>query len=147
MTGPGPAVTVTRADVDAAVTRITGQVRRTPVLRADPLTGSGGPLWFKLEMTQHTGSFKARGAINRLRAAAGAGELTDVGVVAASGGNAGLAVAWAATRLGVLSTGSSSERPSSDTTPSIRERCPPALPPYTPRRSASMPSSSACSLT
>lgn len=98
MTGP---TTVTRADVDAAVTRIAGQVRRTPVLAADPPDGVAGPLWFKLEQVQHTGTFKARGAANRVRSAAEAGELTDAGVVAASGGNAGVAVAWAAGRLGV----------------------------------------------
>ncbi|WDZ88227.1 serine/threonine dehydratase [Micromonospora cathayae] len=100
-------MTVTRDDVDAAMARLAGQVRRTPVLAVDASTVADGPswvtgpLWFKLELTQHTGTFKARGAMNRLRSAAEAGELTDVGVVAASGGNAGLAVAWAAARLGV----------------------------------------------
>jgi threonine dehydratase len=84
---------VTRADVEAAAARITGRVRRTPVLAA-----SGRLL--KLEFTQHTGSFKARGAFNRLLAAAEAGELPAAGVVAASGGNAGLAFAYAARELG-----------------------------------------------
>ena len=55
----------------------------------------------KLEQLQHTGSFKARGALNRVRAAVERGELGPAGVVAASGGNAGLAVAYAAAREGV----------------------------------------------
>jgi threonine dehydratase len=55
----------------------------------------------KLEQLQHTGSFKARGALNRVLAAAERGELGPAGVVAASGGNAGLAVAYAAAREGV----------------------------------------------
>jgi threonine dehydratase len=84
---------VTRVDVEAAAARIAGRVRRTPVLAA------GGPL-LKLEFTQHTGSFKARGAFNRLLAAAEAGQLPAAGVVAASGGNAGLAFAYAARELG-----------------------------------------------
>lgn len=86
---------VTREDVDAAAARIAGRVRRTPVLEA------GDGTWLKLEFTQHTGSFKARGALNRVLAAAEAGELTGAGVVAASGGNAGLAFAYAARALGV----------------------------------------------
>jgi threonine dehydratase len=87
--------TITAADIEAAAGRIAGRVRRTPVLRAD------GQLWFKLEYLQHTGSFKARGAFNRVLAAAESGELTPRGVVAASGGNAGLAVAHAAAEVGV----------------------------------------------
>jgi threonine dehydratase len=55
----------------------------------------------KLEHLQHTGSFKARGALNRVLAAAERGELGPAGVVAASGGNAGLAVAYAAAREGI----------------------------------------------
>src|SRR5699024_5056884 len=57
-------------------------------------------LRFKLEQLQHTGTFKARGAFNRIISAAQAGELTDAGVVIASGGNAGLAVAHAARQYG-----------------------------------------------
>lgn len=57
--------------------------------------------WLKLEQVQHTGSFKARGAFNRILAAAEHGELSEAGVIAASGGNAGLAVAYAAAKLGV----------------------------------------------
>jgi len=57
-------------------------------------------LRFKLEQLQHTGTFKARGAFNRIISAAQAGELTDAGVVIASGGNAGMAIAHAARQYG-----------------------------------------------
>lgn len=87
---------ITRAEIELAGDRIAGQVRRTPVLPVD-----AEPVWLKLEYLQHTGSFKARGAFNRLLAAAEAGRLGPAGVLAASGGNAGLAVAYAAATLGV----------------------------------------------
>lgn len=85
---------ITRSDVERAAFRIAEHVRHTPVARLD------ANLWAKLEFLQHTGSFKARGAFNRILAAAEAGELPSVGVVAASGGNAGLAVAYAARSVG-----------------------------------------------
>ncbi|WP_285778295.1 threonine/serine dehydratase [Microtetraspora sp. NBRC 13810] len=88
-------VTVTRADVERAAERIGGHARRTPVLEAEP-----GVL-FKLEFLQHAGSFKARGAFNRVLAAREAGEAPAGGVIAASGGNHGLAVAHVARSLGV----------------------------------------------
>ncbi|WP_433794052.1 threonine/serine dehydratase [Actinoplanes sp. CA-252034] len=78
------------ADVRAAAKRIDGRIRRTPVLAAGP------DLWFKLELTQHAGSFKTRGMMNRILA----GPVTAAGLVAASGGNAGLAAAFAARELG-----------------------------------------------
>ncbi|HEY2671972.1 MAG TPA: threonine/serine dehydratase [Rugosimonospora sp.] len=88
-------------DVEAAARRIDARVRRTPVVRVEGgAFGFAYPTWLKLEYLQHTGSFKARGAMNRLLAAAETGGLGD-GVVAASGGNAGLAVAYAAGTLGV----------------------------------------------
>ncbi|MGH3727466.1 MAG: threonine/serine dehydratase [Micromonosporaceae bacterium] len=86
---------MTRADVLAAASRIEGRVRRTPTAEID-----GGVL-LKLEFLQHTGSFKARGAFNRILTAKESGELTDAGVIAASGGNAGMAYAYAAAALGV----------------------------------------------
>jgi len=93
---------ITRADVEAATRRITGRVRRTPVAEVDPGTfAPAGRAWLKLEFMQHTGSFKARGAFNRILAAAEAGELPAEGVIAASGGNAGLAVAYAAKSLNI----------------------------------------------
>jgi threonine dehydratase len=82
-------------DVRAAARRLGDRVRRTPVLQA------GRAVWFKLEYTQHTGSFKARGMLNQVLAAAEHGRLPAVGVVAASGGNAGLAAAYAAREQGV----------------------------------------------
>ena len=75
-------------------------IRRTPVIEVDPadfgLTGIGR-LTFKLEQLQHSGSFKARGAFTHLLTR----EVPEVGVVAASGGNHGAAVAYAARQLGV----------------------------------------------
>ena len=81
---------ISRTHVEAARARIGSHVRTTPVLEA-------GGVWLKLEQLQHTGSFKARGAFNRILSA---GTLPPAGVVAASGGNAGLAVAYAAHELG-----------------------------------------------
>ncbi|MBV9248736.1 MAG: threonine/serine dehydratase [Acetobacteraceae bacterium] len=87
-----------RADIAEAAARIAPHVRRTPVLR---LTGSGlglpFPVTLKLELLQHAGSFKPRGAFNRLLST----QLPPAGVIAASGGNHGAAVAFAAQRLGV----------------------------------------------
>lgn len=89
-------MTVSREDVQLAAQRIAGRVRRTPVLRVSPT------LSLKLELLQHVGSFKPRGAFNRLLSAKEQGALTaSHGVVTASGGNAGLAVAYAARELGV----------------------------------------------
>lgn len=93
---------ITRHDVEAAAVRIAGRVRRTPVAEADPGTfAPAGQVWLKLEYLQHAGAFKARGAFNRILSAAQAGGLPPVGVIAASGGNAGLAVAYAARTLGL----------------------------------------------
>ena len=84
---------ITRADVDTAAARIAGRVLKTPVMEVD-----AGATWFKLELLQHTGTFKARGAFNRVLSARESGELdTRVGIVVASGGNAGLANAYADT--------------------------------------------------
>ncbi|WP_431909788.1 threonine/serine dehydratase [Nonomuraea jabiensis] len=80
------------SDVLAAASRIDGLVLRTPVLEVSP------GVFFKLELLQHSGSFKVRGAFNRMLSA---GELPPSGVIAASGGNHGLAVAYAARALGV----------------------------------------------
>ena len=92
---------ITHDDVEAARDRIAGWVRRTPLLPAGP----GDLCATKCEFLQHTGVFKARGAVNRQLAARERGELDPaVGVVVASGGNAGLAHAWAARALGVPAT-------------------------------------------
>jgi threonine dehydratase len=88
---------VTRFDVENAVQRIRPYVRRTPVVDLEPQAfGSDGSITLKLELLQHTGSFKPRGAFNRMLTA----EIDTSGVLAASGGNFGMAVAYAAQRLG-----------------------------------------------
>ena len=89
--------TPTRDDIAAATERIAPWVRRTPVLDvAGGTMGVSAPLSLKLELLQVTGSFKPRGAFNRMLTA-GVG---PAGVVAASGGNFGLAVGHAARSLG-----------------------------------------------
>jgi threonine dehydratase len=87
---------VTIGDVHAARERIRPYVRHTPTLRLY------GDVWLKLELMQHSGSFKARGACNRLFSAAD--HELEAGVVTASGGNHGLGVAYAARRRGVAAT-------------------------------------------
>lgn len=83
-----------QAEITAAAGRIRPHVRRTPVLTVE-LPGVG-PVEMKLEQLQHTGSFKARGAFNTLLSR----PVPAAGVVAASGGNHGAAVAFAAHSLG-----------------------------------------------
>ena len=90
--------------IDAAAIRaiepvIRLHIRTTPVLRVDAKDfGLGGhPVALKLELFQHAGSFKARGAFTNLLTRT----VPPAGVVAASGGNHGAAVAYAAQRLGV----------------------------------------------
>lgn len=90
------------ADVRAAAVRIAGRVRRTPLVAAAPVRGA--PDWartltMKLESLQVTGSFKARGACNT--AASLSPEAMRHGLVTASGGNHGLAVAYAGVEAGV----------------------------------------------
>lgn len=86
-----------RDDIGAARERIAGYVRTTPVLHAGPgLFESDTDLIFKLELLQHTGSFKPRGAFSKMLVA----DVPEQGVIAASGGNFGLAVAYAARVLG-----------------------------------------------
>ncbi|UGT56025.1 serine/threonine dehydratase [Nocardia asteroides] len=94
-------MTPTFADIEAAAARIDGLVR--PVAVAPATTGAD-PRWFALEYLQFTGSFKARGAQNFVRAHAAEGTLPEAGVTIASGGNAGLACAWAARAAGVPAT-------------------------------------------
>ncbi len=84
--------------VREAARRIAPHVRRTPVLDVDggDFGLEGVRLRFKLEFLQHAGSFKTRGAFNNLLTRA----IPAAGVVAASGGNHGAAVAYAAMKLG-----------------------------------------------
>jgi threonine dehydratase len=92
----------TLRNIEAAAARIAGHVRRTPVsLLEAGVFPPAGPVWLKLEHLQHGGSFKARGAFNRILSASEEGTLPAAGVVTASGGNAGLGVAYAAAALGV----------------------------------------------
>ncbi|WP_104091622.1 threonine/serine dehydratase [Arthrobacter sp. GMC3] len=95
---------ITRADVDQAAVRIAGRIRTSPLLKLDT-AHSSGDVWLKCEFLQHTGTFKARGALNRVLACAERGELDpEIGIVVASGGNAGLANAYAAASMGVPAT-------------------------------------------
>lgn len=93
---------VDRPSIAQAAARIQSHVRHTPVIRLSGrdlglAEGSDPPVALKLELMQHTGSFKPRGAFNRmLREAA-----PTAGVITASGGNHGAAVAYAARALGV----------------------------------------------
>lgn len=93
---------ISRTQIQAAAPVVRRHVRRTPVLEVngadfgfDDIT-----IVFKLELFQHSGSFKARGAFMNLLTR----EVPDVGVVAASGGNHGAAVAFAAMTLGRRAT-------------------------------------------
>ena len=90
---------IDRATIAAAATLIAGHVRRTPLLRLPGAAlGIGcAELWLKLEHVQRGGSFKARGMFNRMLS----WPIPPAGVVVASGGNAGIAVAEAARALGV----------------------------------------------
>lgn len=89
---------VTSSDIEAAYERIAGHIRRTPVMESG--AGSFGiarSVSLKLELFQHAGSFKARGAFNNLLSRA----VPEAGVAAASGGNHGVAVAYAARALDI----------------------------------------------
>lgn len=91
-------LSVTPDDIRAAHRRIAPHVRRTPAWTLQPgAFGHDGPVSLKLEFVQHAGSFKARGAFNTLLSHA----IPPAGVAAASGGNHGAAVAYAASRLGL----------------------------------------------
>ncbi len=93
-----PAAMTSRSEIAAASVRIAKYIRHTPLLRLSGAElGLGFPVTLKLELLQHTGSFKPRGAFNRLLST----DLPQAGVIAASGGNHGAAVAYAARALGV----------------------------------------------
>lgn len=93
----GAADVVGRAEIRAARERIAPHVRVTPVVEPGAgAFGIGAPLALKLELLQHTGSFKPRGAFNKMLVS----EVPEAGVIAASGGNFGLAVAHASRVLG-----------------------------------------------
>ncbi|WP_431281060.1 serine/threonine dehydratase [Humitalea sp. 24SJ18S-53] len=97
MPGPLPDPDLNRDLIRAAASRIAPHVRRTPVLRvAGAALGLAGDIVLKLELVQATGSFKPRGAFNRMLSV----PVPASGVIAASGGNHGAAVAYAARVLG-----------------------------------------------
>ena len=84
-------------DIVEASRRISAHVRRTPLMPLEAEAfGLPVALMLKLELLQHSGSFKARGAFNNLLA----NKVPKAGVIAASGGNHGAAVAFAARSLG-----------------------------------------------
>ncbi len=95
MARAGWTVTDWAGEIAAAAGRIGPHVLRTPVVTVRAF-GGGRPVALKLENLQRSGSFKARGAFNTLLSAA----VPPAGVVAASGGNHGAAVALAARALG-----------------------------------------------
>ncbi|WP_428514630.1 threonine/serine dehydratase [Roseovarius sp.] len=84
-----------KTEIAAAKFRIAPYLRRTPVAQVSGF-GLDRPIELKLEHTQHTGSFKPRGAFNTLLSQ----DVPKAGLVAASGGNHGAAVAYAAAKLG-----------------------------------------------
>jgi threonine dehydratase len=93
----------TLAEVEAARARIAGLARVTPVYGSETLSRrTGRKVWLKAENLQRTGAFKIRGAVNKL-ATLGEAERA-AGVMAASAGNHGQAVAWAARELGIAAT-------------------------------------------
>jgi len=93
----------TLADIEAARARLEGHARVTPVYGSATLSREAGrDVLLKAENLQRTGSFKIRGAMNRL--ATLSPEERAAGVVAASAGNHGQAVAWAAREVGVHAT-------------------------------------------
>jgi threonine dehydratase len=90
---------VDRHRIESVAPILRPRVRRTPVVEADAADFGlpESPLLFKLELLQHAGSFKTRGAFANLLLR----EVPEAGVVAASGGNHGAAVAYAAKMLGI----------------------------------------------
>jgi len=95
--------TPTLADIEAARERIGDHARVTPVYSSDTLwRETGRQTMLKAENLQRTGSFKVRGAVNTLSTLSA--EQRAAGVIAASAGNHGQAVAWAARELGIRAT-------------------------------------------
>src|SRR5882672_947931 len=92
-----PDVAITPQSIARCEQVIRPYIRRTPVIAVDgsEFGAAAGPLTIKLELLQHSGAFKARGAFTNLLTR----EIPKAGVVAASGGNHGAAVAYAAMRL------------------------------------------------
>lgn len=99
-----PAAPLGPADVRAAADRIAGRVRPVALARVGSEVVANAEVSLALELLQHTGTFKARGAANLAAYHVAAGTMPDAGVVIASGGNAGVACAWAAQATGTRAT-------------------------------------------
>ena len=96
-------MTVSASDIKAAAKEIEGEVMRTPLVAAPRLSEIlGCELYLKLENQQHTGSFKDRGALNKLKSLTA--EQVGYGVIAMSAGNHAQGVAHHARRLGIPAT-------------------------------------------
>ncbi len=101
-TSAASAPTITLADVEDARDRLGSAIYRTPCARSETLSRQTGQnIYLKLENLQMTGSFKERGALNRI--ATLTAEQARLGVVAASAGNHAQGVAYHATRRGMRS--------------------------------------------
>jgi len=89
---------INKSDIAQAYQRIQPYIRSTPTIDIAAGTFDNQATWnFKLELMQHSGSFKARGAFNNLLSR----DIPAAGIAAASGGNHGAAVAYAAMKLGI----------------------------------------------
>jgi threonine dehydratase len=98
-TGTAP----TLADIEAARERIAALAKVTPVQTSETFSRlAGRAVYLKAENLQRTGSFKVRGAVNTIASLSGAERAA--GVVAATAGNHGQAVAWAAREAGIRAT-------------------------------------------
>ena len=86
-------------DIHSAANRLAGRVHRTPLFSSAQLgERAGGRMWLKCESFQKTGSFKARGALNKVLSLSDAERAR--GLVTVSAGNHAAAVAWAARAAG-----------------------------------------------
>jgi threonine dehydratase len=98
-----PTRTVSLEDIERAAKAVAPYIRETPVLPATRLSrAAGGSIVLKLENLQVTGSFKVRGALNRLTSLSE--DECKRGVIAASAGNHAQAVAWSARKVGTTAT-------------------------------------------
>ncbi len=91
---------VSRSDIEQAARRIHPHIRRTPLIELGAALDPSYRLSLKLDQTQPTGSFKVRGAFALLTAR----QIEEAGVTAASGGNFGIAAAYACSELGFAAT-------------------------------------------
>ncbi|MEO0791419.1 MAG: threonine/serine dehydratase [Pseudomonadota bacterium] len=96
------AIAINRETISGTYNRLRQHIRRTPLLSVSPTDfgSDAAELHLKLECLQHSGSFKARGAFTHFLL----GSIPDAGVVAASGGNHGAAVAFAAAHFNSLAS-------------------------------------------